>query len=149
MSETNQNSFLESTADVRIVRLNTDKTRKTKGTDTAYQVYFELSGIPSQAWGNIFEEEWKGLSSISASGGRQEKSPAGIGASIDGRFLVIHCPLQDIATHLPVLKKAVTATNKTYKQYVQEQATEQERRDDIWKEEKIAVDGIAKSLRFE
>ena len=61
----------------------------------------------------------------------------------------MHCTLQEIVAHLPVLKKAVAATNKTYKQYVQEHATEQEYREDVWKQERKAIDDIAKSLRFD
>ncbi len=142
MSETNQNSSIESTADIRIVGLNTDKTRKTNGSDTGYEVYFELSGTPPQAWRNIFEREWKVLNPTQARLWQE--------ASIDRGFLVMHCTLQEIATtHLPVLKKAVAATNKTYKQYVQEQATEQEYREDVWKQERKAVDDMAESLHFE
>ncbi|MBI4546920.1 MAG: hypothetical protein HY707_03005 [Ignavibacteriae bacterium] len=143
MSETNQNSSIESTVDIRIVGLNTDKTRKIYESDTVYEVYFELSGTPSLAWKNIFEREWKDLNPTShQQAGWQE-------ASIDRRFLVMHCTLQEIATHLPVLKKAVDATNKKYRQYAQEQATEQEYREDVWKQERKAVDDIAKSLRFD
>ncbi len=141
MSETNQNTSVESIADIRIVSLNRDKTRKTSGSGTVYQVYFELSGTPPQAWRNIFEGEWKVL------------NPAlphlWQAASVDGRFLLIHCPLQEIAAHLPVLKKAVALTNKTHEQYVHEQAKEQERRDDVWKLERKAVDDMAESLRFD
>jgi hypothetical protein len=63
---------------------------------------------------------------------------------------VIHCSLQEIATiHLSVLKKAVEATNTSYKQYVIEQATEQQHRNDVWKHERKTVDDLAESLQFE
>ena len=51
----------ESITDVRIVGLNTDKTRRMIGSEKVYQVYFELSGIPPQGWRTIFEKEWKAL----------------------------------------------------------------------------------------
>ena len=70
-------------------------------------------------------------------------------ASIERGFLVVHCPLKDIATHLPALKNAVVATNTTHKQYVQEQTTERERREDVWTQERKAVDDMAGGLHFE
>lgn len=142
MSETNQNSSIHSTVDIRIVRLNRDKTRKTNGSEAEYQVYFELSGTPHQGWGNIFEKEWKALIPTEPLLSQE--------ASIDGRFLVMHCPLQEIpGMHLPVLKKAVAATNTTYKQYLQDQTTERKLREDVWKQERKAVDDMAASLHFD
>jgi hypothetical protein len=137
MADTDENSSTQSTSEIRIVGLNTDKTRRTLGSYTVYQVYFELSGPPPLAWRDIFGREWKDLNP------KQE-------AGIDGRFLVMHCPLQEVATtHLPALKKAVEATNVAYKQYAREQVTEEERKADVWKEERKTVEDMAKSLQFE
>ena len=122
--------------------LNTDKTRKTNGSDTVYQVYFQLSGTPPQAWRDIFTREWKALN--------PNESQLWQEANIDSGFLVMCCPLQEIPVkHLPVLKNAVAGTNKKYKQYAQEQATEQEHRDDLWKQERKAVEDMAETLHFE
>jgi hypothetical protein len=137
MADTDEDSSTQSSPEIRLVGLNTDKTRRTLGSTTVYQVYFELSGNPHLAWREIFGREWKDLNPTQEAG-------------IDGRFLVMHCPLQEIATtHLPALKKAVEATNVAYKQYAQEQVTEEEHRADVWKEERKAVEDMAKSLRFE
>jgi hypothetical protein len=141
MPETSHPPSIESTPDMRITGLNRDKTRTTEGSDTVYQVYFELSGTPPEAWRSIFEGEWKVLNPT--------QPHLWQAASIDGRFLLMHCPLKGIASHLPVLKKAVAATNKSYKQYVQEQATERGRREDVWQQERKAVDNIADSLDFD
>lgn len=136
MADTDEDSLTQYTPEIRIVGLNTDKTRRTLGSYTIYQVYFELSGTPPLAWRDIFGREWKDLNP------KQE-------AGIDGRFLVMHCPLQEIATtHLPALKKAVEATNVAYKQYAREQVTEEEHKADVWKEERRAVEDMAKSLNF-
>jgi hypothetical protein len=136
MADIDEDSLTQSSPEILIVGLNTDKTRRTLGSYTVYQVYFELSGTPSLAWRDIFGREWKDLNP------KQE-------AGIDGRFLVMHCPLQEIATtHLPALKKAVDATNVAYKQYAREQVTEEERKADVWKEERRAVEDMAKSLKF-
>jgi hypothetical protein len=137
MAETGENLSTEATVEIRIVGLNTDKTRRTLGSYTVYQVYFELSGNPPLAWRDIFGREWKDVNPTQEAG-------------IDGRFLVMHCPLQEVAaTHLPALKKAVTATNVAYKQYAREEAAEEKRRADVWKDERKAVEEMAKSLRFE
>jgi hypothetical protein len=101
-----------------------------------YQVYFELSGNPLLAWREIFGREWKDLNPTQEAG-------------LDGRFLVMHCPLQEIATtHLPALTKAVEATNVAYKQFAREQVTEEKRQPDVWKQERRDVEAMAKSLRF-
>lgn len=62
----------------------------------------------------------------------------------------MHAPLQEIGTkHLPALQKVVSATNVAYRQYALEQIEEDARQADVWKEERKAVEDIAKSLRFE
>jgi len=137
MAEINENPTTNSSPEIRIVGLNTDKTRRTLGSYTVYQVYFELSAAPPAAWRDIFGREWKDLNP------KQE-------AGIDGRFLVMHCPLQEIAsTHLPALKKAVAAANVAYKQYAREQVTQEERQADVWKQERKVVEDMAKSLRYD
>jgi hypothetical protein len=137
MTITNDSPSTKSTPEIRIVGLNTDKTRRTLGSYTVYQVYLELSGTPPLAWSDIFGREWKDLNPTQEAG-------------IDGRFLVMHCPLKEVAgTHLPALKKAVQATNVAYKQFAREQAAEEQRRADVWKEERKAVEEMAKSLQFE
>lgn len=137
MTEIDANPATTSTPEIRIVGLNTAKTRRALGSYTEYQVHFELSGNPLSSWRDIFGREWKDLSPT------QE-------ASWDGRFLVMHCPLQEIAaTHLPALKKAVEATNVAHKQLAREQATEEKGQGDVWKQERRDVEAMAESLRFE
>ena len=137
MADTNEDPSTKSSPEIQIVGLNTDKTRRTLGSYIVYQVYFELSETPPWAWRDIFGREWKDLNPTQEAG-------------IDGRFLVMHCPLQEIATkHLPALKKAVEATNSAYKQYAREQVTEEERKTDVWKEERETVEEMAKTLKFE
>lgn len=43
MADTDENSSAQSTPEIRIVGLNTDKTWRTLVSTTVYQVYFELS----------------------------------------------------------------------------------------------------------
>jgi hypothetical protein len=122
--------------DIRIERVNTDKTRKDSGSDTVYHVYFELSGHPPPEWRAIFTREWKALSPI---------EPAGV----DGRFLVLHCQLHEVETiQLPALKKAVAVTNEKYRGYVQKEAGALERREEVRKQERDDVDAMAAPLHF-
>ncbi len=137
MSENQKDNSRESTPEIRIERLNAEKTRKDIGSDTVYHVYFELSGHPPPEWRSIFGREWKGLNLT------QE-------ASIDGAFLILHCQLLEVATtQLPALKKAITATNAAYKQYAQKEATALEHREEAWKQERKDVEAMGASLRFD
>jgi hypothetical protein len=136
MTDSDEDRSTRFTSEMWIVGLKTDKTRRTPGSYTVYQVYFELSGNPPLAWGDMFGREWKNLNPTQAAG-------------MDGNFLVMQCPLQEIpTTYLPVLKKAVEGTNVASMQYAREQATEEEHRADVWKEERKAVEDTAKTLRF-
>lgn len=126
MSEVNNNLSNESSpTGVRIKGINTDKTRKLTASDTEYEVYFELSGTPPQVWRDLFAQEWKVLN---------PKQPLiWPEVSIDRAFLVMHSPLEEIPTmHLPVLKQAIIAT-----------------REDAWKQERKAVEDMARSMRFD
>ncbi|HEY9166161.1 MAG TPA: hypothetical protein VIS48_08385 [Candidatus Kryptonia bacterium] len=141
MIKTEQSSTVESGAEMRIVGLNTDKTRALIGSDSLYQVYFELSGIPTQGWRTVFEREWKALN-VGQALSLQD-------TSVERAFLVMHCPLQDVAKHLPILKKAVAAANKDYSEYARGQAEEEKGREDLWKNERKTVEDVAKSLHFD
>ena len=134
----NQNDAAgEAPAELRIERVNTDRTRKDSGSDTAYHVYFELSGHPPPEWRAIFERE------------RQALNPT-FEAEIDGGFLVLHCRLAEVATTaLPVLKRVVATTNDAYRRYAQEEATALQDREDVWKQERKDVDAMSMSLHLE
>lgn len=127
--------------DIRIVGLNTDKTRKMIGSETEYQVYFELSGAPPLGWRVIFEQEWKKINAGQPLSLQE--------TSVERAFLMMHCPLQKVAHYLPILKKAVTAANSAYKSYVIKQASDLKAREDVWNDERKTVDDVAKSLKFD
>lgn len=130
-------SAVESTAEIRILRLNSDKTRKDTGSDTVYHVYFELSAPPPTEWRNIFGREWDRLNQAQK-------------ASVEGPFLVLHCTLPEVAaTQLPTVNKAIAATNEAYTHYAQTEATALEHREDVWRVEREDVEAMARSLRFE
>jgi len=123
--------------EIRIVGLNTEKTRRDAGSKTLYHIYFELSGHPLPEWRSLFEREWRTI------------SPAE-GADIDGGFLVVHGQLSEVATiHFPALKKAVATTNEAYIRYAKKEATALEQRVDAWKQERKEVEDMAASLGFD
>jgi len=137
MSEIRADTAVEPIADIRLERVNTDKTRLDTGSETAYHVYFELSGHPPPEWRSIFERE------------RKATNPT-YEADIDGAFLVLHCQLDEVAaTALPVLKTIIAATNDAYRQYAQKEATALEHRQDVWKQERKDVDAMSQSLHFD
>ena len=104
-------SFLE----IRIVGLNRDLTRETDKPDWRYQVYFDLSANPSLAWTKILTREWKRLNPT--------QPRLWDRLTVDKRYLIMHWPPQEIAQkHLPVLKLAVAAANKTHKRSISKQA---------------------------
>lgn len=140
MFETDQRPPVESATEIRITGINTDKTRKMIGSETKYLVYFELSGAPSQGWRTVFEREWKAFNAGQPLSLQE--------TSIDRAFLVMHCPLQEVARHLPDLKKAVAATNTAFREYARRQAVELKDREDVWKDERKAVEEVAKLLNF-
>lgn len=141
MNDNEQNSTVVSVTDIRIVGLNADKTRRMIGSETIYQVYFELSGTPPQGWRTLFEQEWKALN-VGQPLALQE-------TSVERAFLMMQCPLEEVGSQLLVLKKAVAAANIAYEDYARKQASEQKAREDVWKDERETVEDVAKSLRFD
>jgi hypothetical protein len=137
MAEARADTSMESIPEIRIERLNTEKTRKNVGSDTVYDVYFQLSGHPPPEWRAIFGREWRGLNLS------QE-------AALHGAFLVLHCQLHEVATtQLPALKKVFEVTNEAYRRFAQKEATALKHREDVWKQERKDVDAMAASLRFD
>ena len=137
MSENHADTSVEFDTEIRLERVNTDKTRLDIGSVTAYHVYFELSGHPPPEWCEIFDREWKALNLTAK-------------ADIDGGFLVVHCQLEEVAaTQLPALKTALATTNMAYKEYAQKEATALENREDAWKQERDKVEAMASRLRFD
>jgi hypothetical protein len=122
--------------DIRIERMNTDKTRKVIGSDVEYQVFLELSGTPAPEWRTLFFQEWK-------------KTGSSHHTELDGPFLVVHCPLREMTpAELANLEKAVATANESYHRFAQVEVTEVTRREEEWKEERQTVEAIASSLHF-
>jgi hypothetical protein len=126
---------IEPSTNIKILRLNAEKTRRISGSFTEFRVYFELSATPSSVWSGIFGREWHDLNPVQK-------------ASIDGTFLVVQCPLLKIVFHLPVIKRAIAATNEAYSRYAREQKREQESQEDGRKEERRILEELIKFLNL-
>jgi len=127
---------------VRIVGVNTDKTRKKSGSETTYRVYLTLSENPPNAWRKLFAEDWKALG--------EAKPELQHEANVDGVFLSIDCSLGEVATiFLPALKQAVAVTNTSYMDFVRQEERKEIRKENVWKDERAAVDQMARPLKFE
>lgn len=124
---------------IRLIRMNTDKTRRVEGA-AEYDVYFELSEPPPHAWRGFFLRQWRDLA----------PEPLREHASIESGFLVLRCRLEDVGTvHLPVLQRAVAAADAPYRASLSNAAAATRRREDVWSDEREAVEKVAGSLRFE
>ncbi|MCU0452512.1 MAG: hypothetical protein MUE68_02555 [Bacteroidetes bacterium] len=125
------------TPEIRIKRLNADKSRKDVGSATVYHLYFELTAHPPVEWVTLFGQEW-------------EKLQMGRSVEVDAAFLVVHGELREVhETLLSALKQAAAKANAAYGQYAISEASALERREDVWKQERKDVDTLAASLRFD
>lgn len=126
---------------VSITGINRDKTRRITGPGVRYQVYFELSGSPGRAWRALFDTEW-------VAAGRAE--PEGrLDACVDRNFLVAYCTLEQIGNPLlPLLKKAVAATNVAYSAHLIVESEKERVAARVWTDERAELDRVADGLDF-
>jgi len=123
--------------DIRITRLNTDKTQKDPGSAAVYHFYFELTSHPPSEWSSLFNREWEILHLPRV-------------ARIDGGFLVVHGEIREVApTLLPALKQAAAKTNAAYREHVANEALALERRENVWRDERKDIDALAASLKYD
>ena len=106
-----------------------------------YSLFLSQNGPRYGGHNPLFEQEWKALN-VGQPLVLQE-------ATVERAFVMMQCPLGEVAGHLPVLKQAVAATNIAYERYKREQASEQKEREDVWKNERKSVEDLAKSLHFD
>lgn len=115
--------------DIKIVGLNTDKTRRIAGRQ--YHVYFELSKKPEIAWANIFDEKFK------------EK------CFVSEKFILLSCMVEEISTWLSTLKSAIIDVNKLFDEYIAEKEKELRLINEANENERKIVEDIANSLNFD
>lgn len=132
----------EEASTIRIVGINTDKTRKVSGSESIYHVYLSLSENPPASWRSAFKAEWAALGAT--------KPELRHAAEIDGAFLFVECSLGEVAEILlPALKQAVATTNTSHRNYVRQEEREQSRKERAWEDERKLVEEMARSLDFE
>ena len=128
---------------IRITGLNKDKTRRADTSNGLYHVYFELSEIPPQEWKQLFDEQWKIASAATVSKKKMND------AAIDRGFLTVLCSLSDVASiYLPELKKAIAAANILFDQYEEGEEKKLKDREQVWIDERNAIDELEKTLKF-
>lgn len=124
---------------IRILRLNSDRTRRVAGT-AEYDAAFELSASPPGSWRDLFIRAWRALT----------PAPLWERVTVEGGFLILRCRLEELRpVHLPVLRLAVEATETAFRTYQADEAAALKRREDVWKDERKAVDEVAASLHFD
>jgi hypothetical protein len=104
--------------DIGIVTLDEKCSHKPDPDKTLYQVYLVLSASPPSEWQHLFDEVRQFPRHIQW---RQ--------AWIEGQYLLIRCPLEELETHhLQDLKADLQTTNTRYRQLLLERAQAQARR---------------------
>ncbi|MEJ2240988.1 MAG: hypothetical protein P8Y18_02430 [Candidatus Bathyarchaeota archaeon] len=87
--------------DIKVIGVDEVRTHKPVPENSLYNVYYELSIVPTNDWIKIFEKN-------KISNKKLENS------WIDGRHIVVKCPISEIDQILRELRKEVTRTNFEY-----------------------------------
>jgi len=137
VNDSNQHRETEPPIEMRIVRLDNEKTCRVEGSELLYDIYFEMLGSPPQAWGILYAGEWKLLNA--------EHLDLWQAARVERNCLVMRCPLnQVVSLHLRFLKKAPVLTNVKYAQYASVIAKERSEERLAWERERRNAEAIAK-----
>jgi hypothetical protein len=128
-------SVLEEFEDVQISGIDKDKIYNPDETKQLYNVYFSLSVTPPSEWVQIFEEER-----------RFPRHGRWRHAWIEGRAIVVYCPLDEVKLHSKDVKQDVANSNQKYREYLHRLALQEEkerkRRGDEGKKIDEAIGGI-------
>ncbi len=122
--------------DIHILRMNTDKTRRWVGSNTEYQIFFEISGTPTPEWRAIFIDAWKKSGSVHHT-------------DLDGPFLVLFSPIEEMTQEvLTLLENTFATTNEVYHRFASDEVKEAARREKAWSDERKTVEAVAAALHF-
>lgn len=92
--------------EIKVIGVDEIRTHKNDSEGQVYNVYFELSLVPPNEWKNIFEKQ---------NSAKQNSKKFWI----DGRHVVVQCPLGEIESILKDVRKEVTRTNQKYQECMQ------------------------------
>jgi hypothetical protein len=109
-------SILEEFEDVQISGIDKDKVYNPDETKQLYNVYFSLSVTPPSEWVQIFEEER-----------RFPRHGRWRHVWIEGRDIVVHCPLDEVKLHSRDIKQDVANSNQKYREYLHRLALQEEK----------------------
>jgi len=87
--------------EIKIIGVDEVRSHKPVPENSLYNVYYELSIVPTNEWIKIFEKH-------KVSNKKLESS------LIDGRHIVVKCPVSEIEQILKELRKEVARTNFEY-----------------------------------
>jgi len=129
---------LEYFVDITITGTDETKLYKPDPKKALYNVYFALSTLPPQEWVQIFEAER-----------RFPRHSMWRHAWIEGDYIVINCCLDEIKKyHLTDIKQDVANTNQRYREYLQQQAIEEQRERFREEKEKREIEDALGELDF-
>ena len=124
--------------DIRIIGVDKDRTYNPDPRKAMFDVYLELSTIPPTNWYQFFDRErsfarhnmWRN-------------------AYLDGRYIVVHCPLDEVGKyHLRDLKEDVANANQKYRQAIAAHQQQVERELERQRIEEQARNEVLDALDF-
>ena len=129
---------LEEFEDITMVGINKDKLYRPDSDKLLYNVYFELSAVPTSEWVDIFDGErhfprhtmWRR-------------------AWIEDNYAVVHCCLDEVkAYHLRDLKEDIATSNRKYREYLHQSALEKIKEQNREGEERAEIDDALDGIDF-
>ena len=124
--------------DLRIVAVDKNRTHNPDASKALYNVYLQLSADPPENWDDVFDEQR-----------RFPRHSMWRRAWIEGGFIVVHCPLEELQPyHLADLKEDVAETNKKYRALLEQARKRQARAQQLADEEQRRKEQALGSLDF-
>lgn len=108
-------SALEEFEDVLITGIDKDKVYNPDETKQLYNVYFSLSVTPPSDWVQIFDEER-----------RFPRHNRWRHAWIEGKYIIVHCCLDEVKLHSEDIKLDVVNSNRKYRENLHRLALQEE-----------------------
>jgi hypothetical protein len=130
-------SVLEEFEDIRISSIDKAKVYNPDETKQIYNVYFSLSATPPSEWVQIFEEER-----------RFPRHARWRHAWIEGRNLIVHCPLDEVKLHSEDVKQDVVNSNQKYREYLHRLALQEEKETKGKGDERKKIDDAIRGIDF-
>lgn len=124
--------------DISIVGVDKDRTHNPDPRKAMFNVYLELSASPPNDWDQLFAQErsfprhtmWRR-------------------AHLEGRYIVVHCPIDEVGKHhLNDLKQDVANANHKYREALAKHLQQLERKKELQRQEEEKRNDALDSLDF-